>query len=99
MSNTTVVPHLSGILRSSPFQQGAARYSPTKIAREEVCQFQKYSTVVLSCNTRCSGVVAIRAIDGRIALDPCQWQWCEKTSGFGPNPILASSLDWCPSPP
>ena len=28
-----------------------------------------------------------------IALDPCQWQWCEKTSGFGSNPILASSLD------
>ena len=28
-----------------------------------------------------------------IAFDRCQWQWCERTSGFESNPILASSFD------
>ena len=44
MSNTTVVPHIAGILRSSPFQQGAARYSQTRTALKQVGTFQKYST-------------------------------------------------------
>ena len=66
MTNTTVVPHLSGILRSSPFQQGVARYSPTKSALEEVCQFQKYGTLEKvdlrhsrstgTCSSQCIGM-------------------------------------------
>ena len=56
MTNTTVVPHLSGILRSSPFQQGAARYSPTKIAREVVCTCQTYSRGGAVSDTLANGV-------------------------------------------
>ena len=33
-----------------------------------------------------------------IAFDRCQWQWCEITSGFESNPILASSLNGTPWP-
>ena len=44
MSNTTVVPHLFGILRSSPFQQGVARHSQTRTALEEGNTTQSYST-------------------------------------------------------
>ena len=44
MSNTTVVPHLFGILRSSPFQQGVARHSQTRTALEEGNTTQTYST-------------------------------------------------------
>ena len=31
-----------------------------------------------------------------IALDRCQWQRCERISGFEPSPILASSLNGTP---
>ena len=34
-----------------------------------------------------------------VAFDRCQWQWCEITSGFESNPILASSLNGTPLPP
>ena len=51
MSNTTVVPHLFGILRSSPFQQGAARYSQTRTALEEGSATQSYSSTPASVPT------------------------------------------------
>ena len=40
---------------------------------------------------RASSAFRIDTMSRIIALDRCQWQRCEKTSGFGSNPILASS--------
>ena len=44
-----------------------------------------------------SGIIAL-CEHTAIAFDRCQWQWCEITSGFESNPILASSLDGMPLP-